>query len=72
MRKAVEAMRGRHITVIELLRPRRRLRRDCAERVGSAEPQVEGVIYLTPDGDGYILYATRPAPAATAVVAAVS
>lgn len=68
MRKAVEAMRGRHITVIELLRPRRRRAR-CTERVGSPEPQVEGVIYLTPDGDGYILYANRPAPAATMVVA---
>ena len=70
MRKAVEAMRGRHITVIELLRPRRRRAR-CSERVSSPEAQVEGVIYLTPDGDGYILYATRPTPATT-MVAAVS
>lgn len=63
MSKAVGAMRGGTHTVRDLLRPcgrvlgRRRVRR--AELVGSPEPQVEGVIYLTPDGDGYILYANR-------------
>lgn len=56
MRKVVGEMRGRQ-AVRDLLRPRRgRVR--CAERPGASEPQVEGVIYLTPDGDGYILYAT--------------
>jgi len=56
MRKAVRGvMRGRHTTVLELLRPRRRRGRG-PERAGTPEPLVEGVIYLTPDGDGYILY----------------
>lgn len=68
MRKVVgAAMRGSRHMVRELLRQRRRRTR-CAERPNSPEPQVEGVIYLTPDGDGYVLYATRPA----AMVAAVS
>lgn len=53
-------------TVRDLLWQRRRRPR-CAERPGSPEPQVEGVIYLTPDGDGYILYATRPATMVAAV-----
>ncbi len=58
-------MRGRH-TVRELLAQRRRRAR-CAERPSSPEIQAEGVIYLTPDGDGYILYADRPAGRAVAV-----
>lgn len=60
-------MWGRH-TVRDLLRQGRRRPR-CVERPGSPEPhpQVEGVIYLTPDGDGYILYATRPATMVAAV-----
>jgi len=52
--------------VRELLRQRRRRTR-CVERSSSPEPQVEGVIYLTPDGDGYILYTTHPAAMAAAV-----
>ncbi len=52
--------------VRDLLWQRRRRPR-CAERRSSPEPQVEGVIYLTPDGDGYILYANRPAPMVVAV-----
>lgn len=74
MRKVVGEMRGRQ-AVRDLLRPcgrvlgRRRVR--CTEQPDSAEPQVEGVLYLTPDGDGYILYATRPA-SGSAMVAAVS
>lgn len=47
--------------VLELLRSRRRRSR-CVERGSSPEPLVEGVIYRTPDGDGYVLYATRPGP----------
>lgn len=54
-------MRGRHTMVLELLRSRRRRSR-CVERGSSPEPLVEGVIYRTPDGDGYVLYATRPGP----------
>ncbi len=67
MRKAVgAAMRGSRHMVRELLRQRRRRTR-CAERAGSPEPQVEGVIYLTPDGDGYVLYTTHPGVGLAAV-----
>lgn len=66
MSKAVGAMRGGTHTVRDLLRPRRRRVRHV-ELVGSPEPQMEGVIYLTPDGDGYILYANRLTTTAAAV-----
>ena len=56
-------MRGRN-SVRELLR--RRLQRRPGEQPEVAEHQLEGVIYLTPDGDGYILYASQPAGGAVA------
>jgi hypothetical protein len=48
--------------VLDLLRYRRLVWSRCADRSAVQSASVpagaEGVIYLTPDGDGYVLYAS--------------